>query len=50
VGGDPNIFYYHSYWSLQEDEALLIEIEGVPECRFWNLQLNNYWIESLDYR
>jgi hypothetical protein len=50
VGGDPNIFYYHSYWSLQEDEALLIEVERVPECRFWNLQINNYWMESLDYR
>ncbi|MFC7516809.1 DUF1214 domain-containing protein [Herbaspirillum sp. GCM10030257] len=50
VGGDPNIYYYHSYWSLREDEALLIEIEHIPECRFWNLQINNYWMESLDYR
>ncbi|MGH8809463.1 MAG: DUF1214 domain-containing protein [Noviherbaspirillum sp.] len=50
VGGDPNIFYYHSYWALQEDEALLVEIERVPQCRFWNLQINNYWMESLDYR
>ncbi|RJF92554.1 DUF1214 domain-containing protein [Noviherbaspirillum saxi] len=50
VGGDPNIFYYHSYWSLQDDEALLIEIERIPDCRFWNLQINNYWMESLDYR
>ncbi|RJG09110.1 DUF1214 domain-containing protein [Pseudomonas cavernicola] len=50
VGGDPNIFYYHSYWSLADDEALLIEVESVPECDFWNLQINNYWMESLDYR
>lgn len=50
VGGDPNIFYYHSYWALAEDEALLIEVERVPECDFWNLQINNYWMESLDYR
>ncbi|MCP1603930.1 DUF1214 domain-containing protein [Pseudomonas citronellolis] len=50
VGGDPNIFYYHSYWALAEDEALLIEVEQVPECDFWNLQINNYWMESLDYR
>ncbi|MDF3932874.1 DUF1214 domain-containing protein [Pseudomonas citronellolis] len=50
VGGDPNIFYYHSYWALADDEALLIEVEQVPACDFWNLQINNYWMESLDYR
>ena len=50
VGGDPNIFYYHGYWALEEDEALLIEVDRVPECRFWNLQIDNYWMESLDYR
>ncbi|CAK9890379.1 MULTISPECIES: DUF1214 domain-containing protein [Pseudomonas] len=50
VGGDPNIFYYHSHWALEDDEALLIEVETVPDCDFWNLQINNYWMESLDYR
>jgi hypothetical protein len=50
VGGDPNIVYYHGYWALAEDEALLIEVERVPDCDFWNLQINNYWMESLDYR
>ena len=23
---------------------------GVDECRAWNLQTDNYWMESLDYR
>jgi hypothetical protein len=50
AGGDPNIFYYHSYWSLADDEALVIHIARVPECRYWNLQVNNWWMESLDYR
>lgn len=50
VGGDPNIIYYHSYWALAEDEALVIEVDRVPACDFWNLQINNYWMESLDYR
>lgn len=50
VGGDPNIFYYHSYWALADNEALLIEVDHVPACDFWNLQINNYWMESLDYR
>lgn len=50
VGGDPNIVYYHSHWQLAEDEALIIRLPRIPDCRFWNLQINNYWLESLDYR
>lgn len=50
VGGDPNIHYYHSYWQLAPDEALVIHLPRVPECRFWNLQVSNWWMESLDYR
>lgn len=50
VGGDPNIFYYHSAWALKEDEALVFHVARIPDCRFWNLQINNWWMESLDYR
>lgn len=50
VGGDPNIFYYHSYWQLAADEVLVIHLPRIPQCRFWNLQVNNWWMESLDYR
>lgn len=49
AGGDPNIIYYHSHWKLADDEALVIEVTP-PECEFWNFQLSNYWMESLDYR
>ena len=49
AGGDPNIVYYHSHWALAEDEALVIEVTP-PECEHWNFQVNNYWMESLDYR
>jgi hypothetical protein len=48
-GGDPNIVYYHSYWRLADDEALVIEVTP-PDCELWNFQLNNHWMESLDYR
>ena len=50
AGGDPNIFYYHSYWSLGDDEALIVHLARIPDCRFWNLQVDNWWMESLDYR
>lgn len=49
AGGDPNIAYYHSYWRLGPDEALVIDVVP-PRCDYWNFQLNNYWMESLDYR
>ena len=49
AGGDPNITYYHSHWALEPDEALVIEVTP-PQCEHWNFQLNNYWMESLDYR
>jgi hypothetical protein len=41
VGGDPNIRYFHSYWRLRRDEALVIEATP-PPCDTWNFQLNNY--------
>ncbi len=49
AGGDPNITYYHSHWALAPDEALVIDAMP-PVCDHWNFQLNNYWMESLDYR
>lgn len=49
AGGDPNIRYYHNYWHLADDEALLIEVLP-PPCDAWNFQLDNHWLESLDYR
>lgn len=48
-GGDPRIFYLHGYWALQPGQALIIETE-VPQCPYWNFQLDNWWMESLDYR
>jgi hypothetical protein len=49
AGGDESIIYYHSHWKLAPEEALIIEVKP-PECDTWNFQLNNYWMESLDYR
>jgi hypothetical protein len=49
AGGDADIIYYHSYWKLEKDEALIIRVKP-PVCDTWNFQLNNYWMESLDYR
>jgi hypothetical protein len=29
---------------------MVITLPQVPECQTWNLQVDNYWMESLDYR
>jgi len=49
AGGDARIIYYHSHWKLARDQALVIHATP-PVCDTWNFQLNNYWMESLDYR
>jgi hypothetical protein len=28
----------------------VVDVARMPECRSWNLQVDNYWMESLDYR
>ena len=48
-GGDPRTSYMHGYWDVGPDEALVLDTP-VPTCDMWNFQLNNYWMESLDYR
>ena len=50
LGGDPQITYYHGYWTLDSDDSMVISLPRIPECRNWNLQINNFWMESLDYR
>ena len=46
--GDPNTQYHYSYWELGEDEAFVIDLQP-PECEYWNLQIGNHWLESLDF-
>ncbi len=48
AGGDPEIFYLHGYWTLRPGEAWVIETE-VPDCPYWNFQLDNWWMESMDH-
>ncbi len=48
AGGDPEIYYLHGYWALEPGQAWVIETE-VPDAPYWNFQLSNWWMESLDW-
>lgn len=48
AGGDPEIYYLHGYWSLEPGQAWVIET-AVPDCPYWNFQLDNWWMESMDW-
>ncbi len=48
-GGAKDLYYAHAYWKLAPDEAWVFEVTP-PECYYWNFQLDNWWMESLDYR
>jgi Protein of unknown function (DUF1214) len=50
AGGDPNIHFYRSYWEVGPNEALVVHIPRIPTCDTWNLQVDNYWQESMDRR
>lgn len=47
--GDPSCRYRQGVWSVAGDEALIVRFTP-PPCFFWNFQVNNIFMESLDYR
>jgi len=49
AGGDPNIYYLHGYYNFKSTECMEIRT-SIPDCDYWNFQLENFWMESLDYR
>jgi hypothetical protein len=48
AGGDPEIFYLHGYWTLEPGQAWVITTD-VPDAPYWNFQLDNWWMESMDW-
>ncbi|MAG30983.1 MAG: hypothetical protein CL908_08845 [Deltaproteobacteria bacterium] len=47
--GDPNTTYHYSYWELEDDEVFTVVLEPPEKFDYWNLQIGNHWLESLDF-
>ncbi len=44
-GGDPAC----AYWNVPVGKALIMRTRP-PKCEFWNIEFNNPWWETMDYR
>lgn len=44
-GGDPA----NAYWNVPVGKALIMRTRP-PKCEFWNIEFNNPWWETMDYR
>jgi hypothetical protein len=50
---DPNLRIFHGYFAfappVTDDSALLVTLAPPRDCVFWNFQLDDYYMESLDH-
>ena len=49
VYGTPDAGYVVCWYELEDDEALVIDVQP-PACRYWGVHLANRWGQSLDHR
>ncbi len=49
MAGTPHSHYQLCYVRLEPGQALELELSP-PACRYWSVHLNNWWLESPEYR
>ncbi len=49
MAGTPHNHYQLCYVQLEPGQALELELSP-PACRYWSVHLNNYWLESPEFR
>ncbi|MFN3472547.1 MAG: DUF1214 domain-containing protein [Blastomonas sp.] len=47
--GSPTSNYAMAVFNLAEDEALILELDQVPDGAYWSFQLGDVWSRSLNY-
>jgi hypothetical protein len=49
MAGTPHNYYQLCYVQLEPGQALELELHP-PACRYWSVHLNNWWLESPEFR
>ncbi|WP_421843133.1 DUF1214 domain-containing protein [Mycobacterium sp.] len=49
MAGTPHNYYQLCYVQLAPGEALELRLDP-PPCRYWSVHLNNWWLESPEFR
>ena len=49
MAGTPHNHYQLCYVQLEPGQALELELDP-PACRYWSVHLNNWWLESPEFR
>ena len=49
MAGTPHNHYQLAYVQLEPGQALELELHP-PACRYWSVHLNNWWLESPEFR
>ncbi|MCP5319314.1 MAG: DUF1214 domain-containing protein [Pseudomonadales bacterium] len=49
VNATPGGAVENCYWNIPDGKALVMRVRP-PQCRFWNVEFNNPWWETMDYR
>jgi hypothetical protein len=49
MAGTPHNHYQLCYVQLEPGQALELELDP-PPCRYWSVHLNNWWLESPEFR
>ena len=48
LGINRNV-YAGGHFVLGPDEALIVEVSPPEKCRYWGIQLGNFWMEPIDF-
>lgn len=49
-GAGPGGILLHCGWFVEPDEVMVIRLQPPERCDYWEMEMDNYWMASPDYR